>query len=141
MSNETVLGTSRRDSSDWNSALGAIRRLAAARRNTLRDVERGPTGAPAPDAIAKPLTASAMAADTLITVLDETKIARDIAEIEKAVAALRMSEPSLRAGTPEFAAVGEPRRLRSVWLLIGTIWALTVLVTGGAIGTILFLLS
>jgi hypothetical protein len=59
------------------------------------------------------------------------QLARDIAEIESATAALRRAEPALESWTNTPAkTVGKPRPL---WLLIGVLWISTALVTVGAV--------
>ena len=79
------------------------------------------------------------------TVLDEVSIdpaalaqtareqlARDIAEIERATAALRRAEPALESWTnaPVTTTTAKPR---PVWLLIGALWLSAALVTFGAV--------
>jgi len=72
------------------------------------------------------------------------QFARDIAEIERATAALRRAEPSLEmwseAGTDarsdEAATTLAIRKTRPVWLLIGLLWLSTALVTVGAVAAI-----
>jgi CO dehydrogenase/acetyl-CoA synthase alpha subunit len=63
------------------------------------------------------------------TVRDQ--LARDIADIERASAALRKAEPALESwiNTP-VTTVLKPR---PVWLLIGVLWLSTALVTLGAV--------
>lgn len=71
------------------------------------------------------------------------QFARDIAEIERATAALRRAEPSLEmwseagsdARTDEAATLAI-RKARPVWLLIGLLWLSTALVTVGAVAAI-----
>jgi hypothetical protein len=59
------------------------------------------------------------------------QLARDIAEIEHATAALRKADPGLESWTDlPAAAAGNPR---PVWLLIGALWLSTALVTLGAV--------
>jgi hypothetical protein len=64
------------------------------------------------------------------------QVARDIAEIERAAAALRRAEPALETWP---AAAGEdppaftPHKPRPVWLVIGLLWLSTALVTAGAV--------
>ena len=58
------------------------------------------------------------------------QLARDIAAIERATAALRKAEPALESwSNPPQQAGGKPR---PVWLLIGVLWVSTALVTVGA---------
>ena len=59
------------------------------------------------------------------------QLARDIADIEKATAALRRAEPGLETWIkPPAAATTNPRPL---WLLIGALWLSTAIVTAGAV--------
>jgi hypothetical protein len=67
------------------------------------------------------------------------QLARDIAEIERATAALRKAEPALetwtgpRSGdTPAIT----PHKPAPVWLLIGLLWLSTALITVGAVAAI-----
>jgi hypothetical protein len=71
------------------------------------------------------------------------QFARDIAEIERAAAALRKAQPALEtwnenwteAGVDDAAAFAI-RKTRPVWLLIGALWLSTALVTVGAVAAI-----
>jgi hypothetical protein len=61
---------------------------------------------------------------------ERDQLARDIADIESATAALRRAEPALESWTkPQTPAVAKPRPL---WLLIGLLWLSTALLTAGA---------
>jgi len=63
------------------------------------------------------------------TVRDQ--LAREVADIEAATAALRRAEPALESWTRAPAnSGGKPR---PVWLLIGVLWLSTALVTAGAV--------
>ena len=71
------------------------------------------------------------------------QFARDIAEIERATAALRRAEPSLEMWSEtgsdartDDAATLAIRKTRPVWLLIGLLWLSTALVTVGAVAAI-----
>jgi hypothetical protein len=71
------------------------------------------------------------------------QFARDIAEIERASAALRKAEPALESWTDtpagtwsDDAPAGALRKPRPVWLLIGLLWLSTALVTVGAVAAI-----
>lgn len=59
------------------------------------------------------------------------QLARDIADIEHASAALRRAEPALESWTGR-SATSAPKP-RPLWLLIGVLWVLTALVTAGAV--------
>jgi hypothetical protein len=67
------------------------------------------------------------------------QVALDIAEIERAAAALRKAEPALEAWTTssnnELPLV-TPRKPRPVWLLIGLLWVSTALIAAGAAAVI-----
>jgi hypothetical protein len=58
------------------------------------------------------------------------QLARDIAAIERAAAALRKAEPALESWSNPPPQAG--RKPRPVWLLIGVLWVSTALVTVGA---------
>jgi hypothetical protein len=59
------------------------------------------------------------------------QLARDIADIESATAALLKAEPELESWSEADApAAYKPR---PVWLIIGVLWLSTVLVTAGAV--------
>ncbi len=70
------------------------------------------------------------AADVLAQ-FERDQLARDIAAIESATAALRRAEPALQSWTtpPQMPAAPKSRPL---WLLIGLLWLSTAIVTAGA---------
>jgi len=59
------------------------------------------------------------------------QLAREVADIEAATAALRRAEPALESWTK--APVNSGGKPRPVWLLIGVLWLSTALVTAGAV--------
>jgi len=62
---------------------------------------------------------------------DRDQLARDIADIERATAALRKAQPALESWTrPVATAVHKPA---SLWLLIGVLWLSTALVAASAV--------
>jgi hypothetical protein len=63
------------------------------------------------------------------TVRDQ--LAREVADIETATAALRRAEPALESWTKTPPPTG--RKPRPVWLIIGVLWLSTALVTAGAV--------
>ena len=67
----------------------------------------------------------------LLAAADREHLEREIAAIERASAALRRAEPELESWSnpPPSAGLAKPR---PVWLLIGTLWLSTMLVTIGA---------
>jgi hypothetical protein len=59
------------------------------------------------------------------------RLAREIADIERAAAILRLAAPALQSwSTPAMPALAKPRPL---WLLIGVLWLSTALVTAGTV--------
>jgi hypothetical protein len=61
---------------------------------------------------------------------ERNQLARDIADIEAATAALRRAQPALQSWTkPQAPAAPQSRPL---WLLMGSLWLSTVIVTMGA---------
>ncbi len=67
------------------------------------------------------------------------QVALDIAEIERAAAALRRAEPALEAWTTSSSNEPlpvTPRNPRPVWLLVGLLWLSTALVAAGAVAAI-----
>lgn len=64
---------------------------------------------------------------------------RDLADIERAAAALRRAQPALEAWSSPRTDDRIPvaiRKPRPVWLLIGLLWISTALVTVGAVAAI-----
>jgi hypothetical protein len=70
--------------------------------------------------------------------VDSDELARAIADIEIASAALRQSEPTLEPWRPETQTRGTERYL-PVWVLIGAVWITAFLALSGATGAILYL--
>jgi hypothetical protein len=68
--------------------------------------------------------------------LDPDELARAIADIELASQALRRAEPALETAQDRPAASTQVAGTHSVWVLIGLVWASTVVVTAGVIYTI-----
>jgi hypothetical protein len=66
-----------------------------------------------------------------VAAADRDQLARDIAAIERASAALRRAEPALESWTEPPAATAQGTR--PIWLLIGVLWISTALVTFGAV--------
>ena len=59
------------------------------------------------------------------------QLAREVAEIEAAIAALRQAEPALESWTQTPATT--THKPRPVWVLIDVLWLSTALVTAGAV--------
>jgi hypothetical protein len=109
-----VVGSMPKGNSEWDVAWNAVHRLDAARRGIHDGGDRG---------------AAARA--------NSEEIARDIAEIERATAALRKAAPALEVWTDrpsDQAPVAH--KPRSVWILVGVLWLSTALVTAGALAAI-----
>jgi hypothetical protein len=107
------------DRADDEAALSELNAFAVALRDSRRaEVESGP-------------------------LVPGDQLARDLAEIERASAALRKAEPMLErwadmpagSGGDEVAAAALPKP-RPVWLFIGLLWLSTALVTAGAVAAI-----
>ena len=67
------------------------------------------------------------------------QLARDFAEIERAIVALRKAEPGLEPWAEtsvEDPLAASPSRPPSVWLVIGALWFLLALIGGCAVVTI-----
>ena len=69
-----------------------------------------------------------------LTRFEQEQLARELDDIERASAALRLGEPALQSWIrPAAPAVPKARPL---WLLIGVLWLSTALVTAGAVAAI-----
>jgi hypothetical protein len=69
-----------------------------------------------------------------LTRFEQEQLARELADIERASATLRLGEPALQSWTkPAAPAHTKPRPL---WLLIGILWLSTAIVTVGAVAAI-----
>jgi hypothetical protein len=134
MSNKDATGSKPADRADWNSAWEIVARLAAAREGTLHEVEPPPV-------VARSRTSKPVAPVANVPAptepVDPDQLARAVAEIEKASAALRQAEPGLEVGVPD--APLRRGRYWSIWLLIGGVWISATLVVAGATGAILYL--
>jgi hypothetical protein len=120
MSANSIGSTSRSDP-EWDAAQHFFEGLVGVSRDHL------------PIAIVEPAEASTIAStDSIEDNLEPDQFTRDIAEIERAAAALQAGQPDLEPWTSGATVVREQRKPRSVWLFVGTIWIVTVLVTGAA---------
>jgi hypothetical protein len=64
--------------------------------------------------------------------MERDQLAREIADIESATAALRQAEPALFFGNETMPEVAV-RKPRPIWRLIAVLWIVTGLVTAGAL--------
>jgi hypothetical protein len=143
MSNTTDTGPGAHDGSEWNQAWDVVARLAAARQGLTitDDAPDEAAGATAAEAGTNSTAAVALAA------VAPDQLARDMAEIERAAAALRDQEPSLELRRTEAAEVeAETARdlqsaPRSVWTLVAGIWIFAALIVCGALGAIALIIS
>jgi hypothetical protein len=71
----------------------------------------------------------------LSDLIERDQLARDLAAIERATAALRRGEPALESCTEDEPAA-TMQKPRPVWLTIGLLWLSTALVTAGAVAAI-----
>jgi hypothetical protein len=139
MPTNDALGAKSPDKSvDWSNAFEAVSRLAAAREATMHDIERDRRSPATTDRRA---TASDAAARATAQGIDPDQLARAVAEIEKASAALRRSDPALEVGPPVPTRSGKRKRYLSVWILIAGIWISATLVVAGATAGILYVLG
>ena len=119
---------------DWDGAWEIVSRFVTAREVALQEIARGaPALGVVPVAHGSAGPAERPSADA--------ELARAIAEIEQATAALRRSEPDLESWHPGRAVAREARQYRSVWILIGGIWLSASVMVAGATGALLYLLG
>ncbi len=102
---ERALGALPPQDSGGQAVLIDLRGVEAARRSVARE---------------KPLTAA-----------EEEQLARDIADIEDAAAALSKGQPALKSWIKPASPIIP--KARPWWLLIGVVWLSTALVTAGAV--------
>jgi hypothetical protein len=116
-----------------------VSRRGGARGAALRDIGAGPSSIEtfAVGRMRNGGNAVARSAATPAPV-DSDALARAVAEIEIASAALRQSEPALEPWQPSLETHGEQRYL-PVWILIGAVWIAALLGLSGATGAILYL--
>jgi hypothetical protein len=147
MTNTEARGSKTTDSSDWNHAWSVVSQLAEARGTALRELGQDDRAA-APsagidaslrDATLAPNAAAPPTPPFAPVVSDQ--LARDIAEIEQAAAALRRAEPTLEPRAPEMPPGIEPRVSHSVWPLVCVIWLTAAMVVSCAIGAVVLLVG
>jgi hypothetical protein len=139
MSKIDALGAKAKDSSDWSQAWKVVSRLAEARDATLRQIGEERPDSEIPSATPAQKPAGQSAAPFAPVVPD--RLTRDVADIERAAAALRRAEPGLEPRPPEPETIDETRTSHSIWPLISVIWLTAVLVVTCTIGAILLLVG
>jgi hypothetical protein len=140
MSKIEVLDSKATDSSDWNHAWSVVSQLAAARGTTLRELGRDDRSAALPGSTTdRGAGAAPAAAAAPFPPIAPDQLARDIAEIERAAAALRRAEPTLERRAPETPTSTEPRVSHSIWPLVCVIWLIAATVVTSAVGALVLL--
>lgn len=141
MSKIEVLDSKPTDSSDWNHAWSVVSQLAAARGTTLRELGRNDRSSALPDSTTDQgiVAAYAAAPAAPFPPVAPDQLARDIAEIERAAAALRRAEPTLEPRSVEAPASIELRVSHSIWPLVCVIWLIAATVVSGAVGALVLL--
>lgn len=67
---------------------------------------------------------------------EQEQLAREYADIERASAALRLGQPTLKSWSKPTALPAVAKKPRSLWLLIGILWLSTAVITAGAVAAI-----
>jgi hypothetical protein len=139
MLNKNAQGLRLIDKAHSSDTRQTVPRLGGARDAVLHDIAAGPASIET-----FPVGHARNGADTVarsiapLAQVDADALARAIAEIEDASAALRQSEPALEPWQPNSEALGEKRYL-PVWIVIGAVWIAALLGLSGATGAILYL--
>jgi hypothetical protein len=136
MPSKDTAGSNATETSDWSSIWEAVSRLAATQ-ESFGGIERLPSIRDS----ATPLIRTTSAGPGQTTDMDHEHLAEAMAEIEKASALLRRSEPALEVGQPGLPAAADGRAYWSVWLLIATIWISATLVVASAAAAIIYVLG
>jgi hypothetical protein len=131
--NDTV-GPKSADKSDWSSVWEAVSRLAVTQQSLQANPEHSL-------AYSRSLHAHRTASLKDVGSLDQDQLAAAIAEIKRASAALRRSEPALEYGLPPTPSRREARNYWSVWIIMAVIWISATFVVASAAGAILYLLG
>ena len=114
-----------------------VSRLGRARGTVLHDVRTGPIET---FAVGRTRNGGGAVARSIASraPVDADALARAVAEIEQASAALRQSEPALEPWLPN-AETHREKRYLPVWILIAAVWIAALLGLSGATGAILYL--
>jgi hypothetical protein len=139
MLNKNAQGLRLIDKAHSRDTRQTVSRLGSARDTVLHDIGTGPASIETfaagrmrngGNAVARSIAAPPP--------VDSDALARAIAEIEIASAALRQSEPTLEPWQPNSETHGEQRYL-PIWMLVGAVWIAALLTLSGATGAILYL--
>jgi hypothetical protein len=162
MTSNGAVGARPRNAIDRRKAANVTCGLAALRRITLRklgkDDRPGPpfysktdmviataSGASSAREMPAAMQGKWAAARRSTIALDAGRRSRTIAEVEHGYIALRRTEPAPapapEAWSHELVVTVEPNRTHSVWALIGGIWLSTIVVAGGAVTAMIYLLG
>jgi hypothetical protein len=131
MLNKNAQGLRLIDKAHASDTRATVSRLGRARDTVMHDIGRGPASTFA-------VGHRRVRSIAPLAPVDADALARAIAEIEDASAALRQSEPALEPWRPNAETHGEKRYL-PVWVLIGAVWIAALLGLSGATGAILYL--
>jgi hypothetical protein len=129
------------DKSDWKSAWEAISKLAAIREPLAASSEAAAPAFSDDAADAYFMEDYSTTRPGKGTPPDHEELANAVAEIERASARLRLSEPVLEAGIPTASTRPERPRHWSIWMLIAAIWFSAAFAVASATGAILYLLG
>jgi hypothetical protein len=139
MLNKNAQGLRLIDKTHSSNTRQTVSRLGGARDTVLRDTGAGRASIE-PFAAGRMRNGGNVVARSIAppAPVDSDALARAVAEIEIASAALRQSEPALEPWQPSLETHGEQRYL-PVWILIGAVWIAALLGLSGATGAILYL--
>jgi hypothetical protein len=142
MSSDDTVRSNSTKGSDWSSAWEAVARLAATS-ESVAGMDQPPHSRFVADFANGQWSGqnSTTGSAQHIMAMDQDQLAGAVAEIERASAVLRRSEPALEVGLPASSVRTERRHYWSVWILIGAIWISATLVVASATGAILFVLG
>jgi hypothetical protein len=123
--------------SDWTRAWEAVSRLAAAAPFAVQEIERDRRFVGLHEA---PLAILPGQGETSLPYSGESdQLARAVAEIERAAAALRRTEPALEIWRPDPETGPALRSHASIWLLIGAVWVSAIVLIAFATSAIIYL--
>jgi hypothetical protein len=138
MLNKNAQGLRLVDKAHSSNTRQTVSRRGGARHTVPRDIGAGPASIETFAVGRMRNGGNAVARFAPMAPVDSEALARAVAEIEIASAALRQSDPTLEPWQPNPEMDGEQRYL-PVWILIGAVWIAAVLTLSGATGAILYL--